>query len=67
MGETFTKQPLNAVTNNAQMNESNVQEKNLEADDLIFYHSIRAELDQLKMKPRLQTIHQILDYSKSFR
>ena len=66
MGETFTK-TLNAVANNAQMNDSNVQEKNLEADDLIFYHSIRAELDQLKMKPTLQTIHRILDYSKSVR
>jgi hypothetical protein len=66
MGETFTKS-LNAVTNDAQMNASNVQEKNLDADELMFYHSIRAELDQLKMKPKLQTIHQILDYSKSLR
>jgi hypothetical protein len=66
MGETFTKS-LNAVTNNAQMNDSNVHEKNLDADELMFYHSIRAELDHLKMKPKLQTIHQILDYSKSLR
>jgi hypothetical protein len=64
MGETFTK-TLNAVTNNAHMNDSNVQEKNLDADDLIFYHSIRAELDQLKMKPKPQTIHRILDHSRS--
>jgi len=32
---------------------------------LIFYHSIRADLDLLRKKPKLQTIHYILDYSKS--
>ena len=37
MGETFTKS-LNAVINQAQMKESEVHE-NLDADDLIFYHS----------------------------
>jgi len=65
MGETFTS-ILNAVTNKAQLKESDVHE-NLEADDVIFYHSIRADLDLLKKKPKLQTIHHILDYSKSLR
>jgi len=65
MGETFTKS-LNTVTNNAQVRETDLHE-NLEADDLIFYHSLRAGLDLLKKKPKLQTIHYILDYSKSFR
>jgi hypothetical protein len=65
MGETFTNS-LNAVINNAQVKESNVHE-NLDADELIFYHSIRADLDLLKKKPKLQTIHYILDHSKSFR
>ncbi|MDB5286579.1 MAG: hypothetical protein JWR05_1528 [Mucilaginibacter sp.] len=65
MGETFTSN-FNAVTNKAQMKESGVQE-NLEADAVIFYHSIRADLDLLKKKPKLQTIHHILDYSKSLR
>jgi hypothetical protein len=41
--------------------------ENLEADDLIFYHSIRNELNQLKKNPSLKTIHQILNYSKSLR
>lgn len=63
MGETFTNS-LNTATNNAQMKDRDVQE-NLDADDLIFYHSIRADLDLLKKKPKLQTIHYILDYSKS--
>jgi hypothetical protein len=44
-----------------------VVQENLEADAVIFYHSIRADLDLLKKKPKLQTIHHILDYSKSLR
>jgi len=65
MGETFTS-ILNSVTNKAQVKQSEVHE-NLEADDMVFYHSIRADLDLLKKKPKLQTIHHILDYSKSLR
>ncbi|MDN3582216.1 hypothetical protein [Mucilaginibacter flavus] len=64
MDETFTK-TLNATANQALMNE-NAQE-NLDADDMIFYNSIRADLDLLTKKPKVQTIHQILDYSKSLR
>jgi hypothetical protein len=65
MGETFTNS-LNTVIKNAQMKDREVQE-NLDADDMIFYHSIRVDLDLLKKKPKLQTIHYILDYSKSLR
>jgi hypothetical protein len=65
MGETFTNS-LNTVIKNAQMKDREVQE-NLDADDLIFYHSLRVDLDLLKKKPKLQTIHYILDYSKSLR
>jgi hypothetical protein len=65
MGETSTKS-LNTVINNAQMKEAEVQ-GNLDADELIFYHSIRASLDLLEKKPKPQTIHQLLDYSKSLR
>ncbi|TSD62160.1 hypothetical protein FFF34_019575 [Inquilinus sp. KBS0705] len=65
MGETFTSN-FNAVTNKARVKEAEVHE-NLEADDMIFYHSLRADLDLLKKKPKLQTIHYILDYSKSQR
>ncbi|MBK0377939.1 hypothetical protein [Mucilaginibacter segetis] len=65
MGETFTS-IFNAVTNKAGVKQSEVHE-NLEADDMIFYHSLRVDLDLLKKKPKLQTIHYILDYSKSLR
>lgn len=65
MDETFTKN-LFAVTNNTVVKEKNAVE-NLDADDMIFYHALRTDLSKLEMKPKLQTIHQILDYSKSLR
>jgi hypothetical protein len=65
MDETSTNS-LNTVINNEQVEEQDVF-NSLDADDLIFYNSIRAELDLLKKKPRLQTIHYILDHSKSFK
>jgi hypothetical protein len=63
MGETFT---LNAFTNQNEVEKSSTKE-NLEGDDLMFYHSLRADLELLQKKPKLQTIHSILDYSKSKR
>ena len=64
MDETFT-QTLNLLTNKAQVNEE--LQENLEGDELMFYHSLRADLDLLAKNPKLQTIHHILDYSKSSR
>ncbi len=64
MDETFTT-TLNLLTNKAKVN-AELQE-NLEGDELMFYHSLRADLDLLKKNPKVQTVHHILDYSKSFR
>ena len=66
MGETSTT--LNAVANynNDEVKKENVKES-LDADEMIFYHSLRTELELLQKKPKLQTIHYILDYSKSKR
>jgi hypothetical protein len=66
MDETSTTTTLNETSNQAAMKESDAME-NLEADELIFYHSLRNDLDLLKKNPSLQTIHNILDYSKSLR
>jgi hypothetical protein len=63
MGETFT---LNGLTNETEVKKLNGTE-NLEGDDLMFYHSLRADLDLLLKNPKLQTIHYILDHSKSLR
>jgi hypothetical protein len=65
MGEIFTNS-FNAAINNAHVKESAIRE-NLEGDELIFYHSLRTDLDLLKKRPKVQTIHYILDYSKSLR
>lgn len=64
MNETFTA-TLNSLTNQAKVNEE--LQENLEGDELMFYHSLRADLDLLKKKPKLQIVHHILDYSKSLR
>jgi len=66
MEETSTTTTLNETSNKAAMKVSDATE-NLEADDLIFYHSLRNDLDLLKRNPNLQTIHNILNYSKSLR
>ena len=66
MEETSTTTTLNETSNKAAMKVSDATE-NLEADDLIFYHSLRTDLDLLKKNPSLKTVHNILNYSKSLR
>ncbi|WDF56395.1 hypothetical protein [Mucilaginibacter sp. KACC 22063] len=65
MGETSTT-TLNVINNQEAMENLSVIE-NLDADELMFYHAIRTDLDKLRLKPNLQTIHNILAYSKSLR
>jgi hypothetical protein len=65
MDETSTT-IFNKTSNQKAMNESDAIE-NLEADDLMFYHSLRIDLDLLKKNPGSNTIHNILNYSKSLR
>ncbi len=64
MDETFTT-TLNLLTNKAKVNEE--LQENLEGDELMFYYSLRADLDLLKKSPNLYVVHNILDYSKSLR
>ena len=64
MGETFTF--LKAVDNQSEEDKMSTRE-NLSADDVLFYHSLRADLELLEKKPKLQTIHYLLDYSRSLR
>lgn len=66
MGEISTLNSVATNHNNDEVKTENVKE-GLDADELIFYHSLRTELELLQKKPRLQTIHYILDYSKSKR
>ena len=64
MDETFTT-TLNVLTNKAKVNEELLE--NLEGDELMFYLSLRADLDRLKKNPNVQIIRSILDYSGSLR
>jgi hypothetical protein len=66
MGEISTS-IINETSNKAAMKASDAPTENLEADDLIFYHSLRNELNLLKKNPSSKTVHQILNYSKSLR
>ncbi|OKS88031.1 hypothetical protein [Mucilaginibacter polytrichastri] len=66
MGELFTTTFLNVINNQDAMDKSNVIE-NMDADEMLFYHSLRTDMDQLQLKPNLQTIHNILNYSKHLR
>ena len=64
MDETFTT-TLNVLTARAKVNQE--MQENLEGDELMFYLSLRADLDRLKKNPKVQTIHNILDHSRSLR
>lgn len=66
MDETSTKF-LNAITNSNAMVEGIDVTKYADADELLFHHALRTELDALQIKPRKQTIENLLNYSKSLR
>ena len=66
MGEISTTTTINGTPNTKDMKGAEATE-NLDADDLIFYNSLRVDLDLLNKKPSPQTIHNILNYSKSLR
>ena len=65
MDETYT------TTLNVTANQSTVKEPDvialLDADETVFYHSIRSELDLLQQQPKQQIIDNILNYSRNRR
>ncbi len=65
MDETSTKF-LNAISNKAMVEGIDVTEY-ADADELLFHHAIRTELDQLQVKPKKETIENLLNYSRSLR
>ncbi|MVN92279.1 hypothetical protein [Mucilaginibacter aquatilis] len=66
MDETSTKF-LNAITKGNDMVEGIDVTEYADADELIFHHALRTELDTLQVKPKKQTIDNLLNYSKSLR
>ena len=65
MGENSTKF-FNATTNNAMVEGLDVTEY-ADADELLFHHALRTELDALEARPKKQTIENLLSYSTSLR
>jgi hypothetical protein len=65
MDETSTK-TLNVPVNKANMMESDVIAL-MDADEMVFYQTIRTDLDLLKRAPQQQTIDNILNLSKNLR
>ena len=66
MDETSTKF-LNAITKSNAMVDGIDVTKYADADELLFHHALRSELDALQIKPRKQTIENLLSYSKNLR
>jgi len=65
MGETSTKF-FNATINNAMVEGLDVTE-HVDADEMLFHHALRTELDAMQVRPKKQTIENLLNYSKSLR
>ncbi len=65
MNETSTT-IYQEITNTTEVKDSDVIEI-MDADEVIFYHAIRVDLDLLYKKPKAFTIDRILEYSKSKR
>jgi hypothetical protein len=65
MDETSTKF-LNAISNNAMVEGLDVTEY-VDADELLFHHALRTELDSLEKKPAPKIIDNLLKYSENLR
>ena len=66
MGDTST-----TTLNDEHSKEANVRDldvtETMEADEVIFYHALRTDLDKIQLKPNVQTIQNILSYSRGLR
>jgi len=64
MIELFTND-LNSPTIDNEMKEAEATQ-NVGTDEMLFYNSIRTELQQIQMKPKAETIDNILHYSRNY-
>ncbi|OCX51725.1 hypothetical protein BEL04_17070 [Mucilaginibacter sp. PPCGB 2223] len=64
MIELFTKD-LNSPEIDNDMKDAEAIE-NVGTDEMLFYNSIRADLQQIQMKPKSETIDNILHYSRNY-
>jgi len=64
MIETFTND-LNSPAIDKEMKEIEAIQ-NIGTDEMLFYNSIRTDLQQIQMKPKAETIDNILHYSRNY-
>ena len=64
MIELFTND-LNSPAIDKEMKEAEAIE-NVGTDEMLFYNSIRTDLQQIQMKPKAETIDNILHYSRNY-
>ncbi|UEG54106.1 hypothetical protein LLH06_03870 [Mucilaginibacter daejeonensis] len=64
MDETSTNF-FNAITNEKAMVEGIEVKEHTNADELLFHHALRTELDTLQLDPSRATVEKLLNYSKS--
>lgn len=64
MIELFTND-LNSPAIDNEMKEAEAIQ-NIGTDEMLFYNSIRADLQQIQMKPKAATIDNILHYSRNY-
>jgi len=66
MGETSTNTLNDEHSKEADVKDLDVTET-MEADEVIFYHALRTDLDKIQLKPKVQTIQNILSYSRGLQ
>jgi hypothetical protein len=64
MMETLTNNLNSPVIDNEMMEVDVMQ--NVGADEILFYNDIRADLDEIQLMPKTDTVNRILNYSKNY-
>jgi len=64
MMEVFTNN-LNSPVIDTEMKEADAIQ-NVGTDEMLFYNSIRADLQQIQVRPKAEIVDRILQYSKNY-
>ncbi len=64
MIELFTNNLNSPVISNEMKEADAIQ--NVGTDEILFYNAIRADLDEIQLRPKTETVNRILHYSKNY-
>jgi len=64
MMDVFTNNLNSPVIDNEMKEADAIQ--NVGTDEMLFYNSIRADLQQIQIRPKAETVDRILQYSKNY-